>query len=287
MGFNISVAGFEGPFDLLLRLVMKQKVDIGAVSVAGIADQYLAEVQRLGQVDLDVASDFLLVAATLLELKAAALVPEEEPVAQAGEGFEEGDLSAEELRSLLVERLVAYRQFKNAAAAMDARAEAQARMHPRNAGPDPSFAQVVPDYLAGLPLVTLAQICARLDGRRERVLLESEHIARKRIPLETRVEQVDAVVRARGRLTFAELLGDDPSAENLVVSLLSLLELDKREAVSLAQEEVFGPIVIEHVADAPAFVAATDAGGLSSEGTRDPGGGEAKDGEYQEVKTDA
>ena len=94
MGYRVSTAGFEGPFDLLLQLVMRQKVDIGSVSVARIADQYLEEVGRMGDLDLEVASDFVLVAASLLDLKAASLVPEEEPAAPDEEEFE--NLTAEE-----------------------------------------------------------------------------------------------------------------------------------------------------------------------------------------------
>lgn len=249
MSFRVSTAGFEGPFDLLLQLVSRQKVDIGSVSVAQIADQYLAEVARMGELDLEVASDFVLVAATLLDLKAASLVGDDEQPDPELEG-EFAGMSAAEVRDVLVARLVAYRQFKGAAASLGARQEAEARTHPRTAGPDPEFLGLLPDYLAEVELEGLARACARFFARRETLLLESEHIAAKRIPLETRVEQVGRTVRARRRLTFEELVADDPAVENRVVSLLALLELNKRRELALEQRELFGTIVIDAV-DAP------------------------------------
>jgi len=266
MGYRVSTAGFEGPFDLLLQLVTRQKVDIGAVSVSSIADQYLAEMGRMGDLDLDVASDFVLVASSLLDLKAASLVPHDDAPreADADEDFE--DLSPEEVRDVLVARLMAYRQFKNAAAALGSRAEAEARMHPRTAGPDPEFLNLMPDYLEGVLLSTLGNICAEFVGKRETFLLESEHIAPKRMPLETRVEQVDSHVRAVKHLTFEELVANDPSVPNRVVSLLALLELNKRQSIVLTQPQTFGTITIDAVEGAPVFSAAFDGAQLSSDG---------------------
>lgn len=268
MSYRVSTAGFEGPFDLLLQLVARQKVDIGAVSVAAIADQYLAEVARMGDLDLEVASDFVLVASSLLDLKAASLVPEDSGRAEeVDEDLE--NLSPEEIRDVLVARLVAYRQFKSAAAALAARSEVEARMHPRTSGPDPEFLNLMPDYLEGVELERLSSICARFVGRRETLLLESEHIAPRRLPLETRVEQVDGRVRAQRHLTFDELVADDPSVPNRVVSLLALLELNKRNALTLSQPEVFGTITIDAVEGARAFSAELDGADLSSDGVAD------------------
>ncbi|MEA5076517.1 MAG: segregation/condensation protein A, partial [Coriobacteriia bacterium] len=112
MSYRVKTEGFEGPFDLLLQLVARQKLDIAELSIAEIADQYLAEIDRMQDLDLDVASDFLVVAATLLEIKAASLLPRDEPA----ELIEFEDMSPEEARELLIARLLAYKQFKNAAA---------------------------------------------------------------------------------------------------------------------------------------------------------------------------
>lgn len=253
MSYRVTTEGFEGPFDLLLALVARQKVDIGAVSVSDVTDQYLAEVERLQDLDLDVASDFVVVASTLLEIKAASLVPRD--AAESGgredlDGLDEEDLTPDQLREALVDRLMAYRQFKSAALVLEARAGAEARMHPRTAGPDPDMAGIMPDYLRDVTLAQLATACARLVGRKERLLLESEHIAARRIPLEDRVGQVRGRLQGRGTMTFEQLVAEDPSVENRVVSLLALLELNKRLQLTMDQRELFGAITIRWIGEA-------------------------------------
>ncbi len=246
MGYRVSVAGFEGPFDLLLQLVTRQKVAIGAVPIAQIADQYLDEVARLDDLDLEVASDFVLIAATLLELKAAALIEPASPMPDANEEEYE-ELTADEMRSVLTERLALYRQYKNVAAELGRRFEEEAQMYARPQSTEPDVTVVSHASLEGRTLADLAEICARLLGKREALLLESEHIAPPRIPLETRVEEVDVRVREAKRLSFDELLGEDTSVENRVVSLLALLELTKRGTVVLEQPKLFGSITIDAV----------------------------------------
>ena len=141
MSYRVSTQVYSGPFDLLLQLVSRQKVDIGSISISEVAEQYLAEVERLEALDLDVASDFLLVAATLLDIKAASLVPDDSSNATEDDDLDDefSGLDADSLREVLIQRLIAYKQFKGAAAALGARMEAESRMHPRVAGPDPEF----------------------------------------------------------------------------------------------------------------------------------------------------
>lgn len=129
MSYRVSTQVYSGPFDLLLQLVTRQKVDIGAISISEVAEQYLAEAERIEALDLDVASDFLLVAATLLDIKAASLVPQEAPrkVDDDDDEFDEdleelSTLDGDALREVLIQRLIAYKQFKGAAAALGARA---------------------------------------------------------------------------------------------------------------------------------------------------------------------
>ena len=139
MSYRISTQAYSGPFDLLLQLVSRQKVDIGSISITEVSEQYLAEVERLEALDLDVASDFLLVAATLLDIKAASLVPDEKPRPSVDdEDLDElADLDGDALREVLIARLIAYKQFRSAAAALGSRMEAESRMHPRRRGARP------------------------------------------------------------------------------------------------------------------------------------------------------
>ncbi|MBY4798023.1 segregation/condensation protein A [Collinsella sp. AGMB00827] len=249
MSYRVATQAWSGPFDLLLQLVSKQKVDIGSISVSEIADQYLAEVDQLESLDLDIASDFLLVAATLLDIKAASLVPDDLLETQDLEDDEDefSGLDAESMREVLIQRLIAYRQFRSAAAALGARMEAERKQHPRLAGPDPEFLNLMPDYLAGVTLRGLAVICADIDGRRQRLLLEAEHVAPSRIPLELTVASIDRITFTRKQTTFRELIDDGAPTEQVVATFLAILELAKRGSIVLAQDENFGTIRIDRV----------------------------------------
>ncbi|MDO4436677.1 MAG: segregation/condensation protein A [Coriobacteriaceae bacterium] len=257
MSYRVSTQVYSGPFDLLLQLVSRQKVDIGSISIAEVAEQYLAEVERLESLDLDIASDFLLVAATLLDIKAASLVPSDTDRAALQSDDDLDDefqgMDADSLREVLIQRLIAYKQFKGAAAALGARMEAESRMHPRVAGPDPEFLNLMPDYLSGITLRGLAVICADLDGKRETFLLEAEHVAPHRVPIELTVASVDRVTIARPHTTFRELLDGDATTEQLVATFLAILELAKRGSLILTQDENFGTIQIDRVEGAPEY----------------------------------
>lgn len=260
MSYRVSTQVYSGPFDLLLQLVTRQKVDIGAISISEVAEQYLAEVERIEALDLDVASDFLLVAATLLDIKAASLVPQEAPSKSVDDDEDDEDLEelsaldGDALREVLIQRLIAYKQFKGAAAALGARMQAESRMRARVAGPDPEFLGLMPDYLAGITLRGLAVICADLDGKRQTFLLEAEHVAPHRVPLDLTVASVDRFTMAHQTCTFRELLDGDATTEQLVVTFLAMLELAKRGSLTLSQDEIFGTIQINRVEGAEAYV---------------------------------
>ena len=260
MSYRVSTQVYSGPFDLLLQLVTRQKVDIGAISISEVAEQYLAEAERIEALDLDVASDFLLVAATLLDIKAASLVPQEAPSKSVDDDEDDEDLEelsaldGDSLREVLIQRLIAYKQFKGAAAALGARMQAESRMHPRVAGPDPEFLGLMPDYLAGITLRGLAVICADLDVKRQTFLLEAEHVAPHRVPLDLTVASVDRFTMAHQTCTFRELLDGDATTEQLVVTFLAMLELAKRGSLTLSQDEIFGTIQINRVEGAEAYV---------------------------------
>jgi segregation and condensation protein A len=240
VGYNVRTDVFEGPFDLLLHLVSKQKLDVNAISIAEVADQYLDHIDRMQELDLDVASEFLLLAATLLEIKAASLLPK----AEAYIGDELDDLSPEEARDILVARLVIYKQFKNIAAELSARMESEGRMHPRQAGLEPEFLGLMPDYLEGITLRGLAVICADLEHKREVFLLEAEHVASMPISLELHAESVRRHIARSRTATFTELVGHNPTPEVVVVTFLAILELYKRGFVDVRQDRVFEDIVI-------------------------------------------
>lgn len=243
MSYKVRIDSFEGPFDLLLYLVSRQKVDIGAISITEIADQYLEEVSRMDSLDLDVASDFLLVASTLLEIKAQSLIPRERT--ELDEEFAE--LAPSEARDILVERLMEYKKYKNAAAVLHNRFIAEGRTHTRPFGPDACFLGLMPDFLAGVTVDALAYQAAAALARREVFLLESEHIAAKPIPVEVHVRAIHQRIRNRKKMRFSELVGPETPKEVLVVTFLAILELYKRVMVNLVQDEAFGDIAIDYI----------------------------------------
>jgi len=266
MSYHVRTEAFDGPFDLLLHLVARRKVDIGAISIVDVADQYLDYIDQMPDLDLDVASDFVLVAAQLLEIKAASLLPQE--VATFGDELD--DLAPEDAREILIARLITYKQFKNIARALESRNVSEGRMHPRVAGVEPEFLNLMPDYLEGVTLHGLAVICADLDSRRETFLLEAEHIAAMPIPVELHVEAIHREVVARRHTSYDELIGENADPPLMVVTFLALLELYKRQVVSLYQEANFADIEVdllehEEEADATADAVAEDTGGKGTD----------------------
>ena len=273
MSYKVRTQAFSGPFDLLLQLVTRQKVTIGSIAIAEVANQYLEEVERMRDLDLDVASDFVLVASTLLDIKAASLVPAEPLRSSVDDCGDEDDdledLDPDEAREVLIARLIAYKQFRGAAAALAARSEAESRMHPRTVGADPQFLGLMPDYLDGITLRSLAVICADIDSKRETFLLESEHIAPRRLPVALTIASVDRLVRSRRRITFSDLVGEDSTPEVVVANFLAILELFKRGLVRVSQNEVFGEIDVEHITGAEAYKIDATALADLDEATRD------------------
>lgn len=243
MSYKVKTDVFEGPFDLLLYLVSKKKVDIGAISINDIADQYLAEVAKMQKMNLEVASGFLLVAATLLEIKANSLV--KRPTEGLDEELEE--LTPEEAYEMLVGKLITYKQFKNAAEELNGRFREEAKLHVRPFGPDAQFLGLMPDFLDGVSLDELGMIAAGALARREVFLLESDHIAAKPIPVEFHVESIHRRIREKKHMSFKQLLPGNASPALIVVNFLALLELYKRRMVQLEQQKAFGDIEIDYI----------------------------------------
>ena len=257
MSYKVNTATYSGPFDLLLQLVSRQKVAIGSISISEVADQYLAEVDAMEELDLDVASDFVLVASTLLDMKAHALVPQDVSLKSSYDEDEYDDeldgLSPDEAREVLIARLIAYKQFRNAGAALGSRMQAESYVFPRSVGPDPDFLNLMPDYLEGITLRSLAVICADIDSKRATFLLEAEHVAPKRLPVALTVASVDRLTRSKGKVTFSELLDGQDTPEIVVANFLAVLELFKRGLVRVQQDVIFGEIEIEHIEGADSY----------------------------------
>lgn len=245
MSYTVKTASFEGPFELLLHLVSSKKVDIGNISISEVAAQYLAYLGDMRNLDMDVASDFVEVAASLLAIKAAALLPNASDYEIDFDEFE--DIEPGLAREILISRLIAYKQFRNAASALTARMENEGRMHARHAGLETQFLGVLPDYLEGVNLENLALICARLAARREVFLMQARHIAARPIPVEKRLDEISQRLALSRQLTFTQLLEEAQDSATVVVTFLAMLELFHRGMIDITQDEQASVITLSWI----------------------------------------
>ena len=243
MPYTVSTPVFEGPFDLLLHLINRQQVDLWEVSLASIVDAYvetLAEMQAA--LDLEVATEFLLIAAVLLELKARRLLPGREDIEL------EEELALWEERDLLLARLLECKTFKDAAASLSRSMETAARSWPRHAGLDPEFderfTRLVPDVLVGVTGDQLAEAMNRMLTPKPQARVLLDHVAPVRASVRDAVEELlDELPRA-GRITFARLTSGLVERLEVIVRFLALLELYKQGAVELDQPITFGQLEV-------------------------------------------
>jgi len=243
MAVDVSTPVYEGPFDLLLHLILKEQVDIYEVSLSTIVDAYLAEVERLQSLDLDIATEFLLIASTLVELKARRLLP----------GRDDIDLDEElalwEERDLLLARLLECKTFKDVAAVFSRLADDADRSFPRLAGPDERFASLTPDLLEGVSPQRLMKAYLRAVTPKPVPRIDLFHVAPVRASVADAVaELIDELPRV-GRISFRRLTTGLVERLEVIVRFLALLELFKQGFVDLEQGERFGDIEVVWTAD--------------------------------------
>lgn len=231
MAYKVKIDNFEGPFDLLLQLVSDKKLDIGSISITSIIDQYLEQVSHLQQVDLDIASDFMLVAASLLKIKTDMLLKLEPD--ELDEELEQ--MTPSEARETLVSRLLAYKQFKDASKALEKLEVEQCKHFPRLSGWDPQYLNLMPNFLENVELVQLTQLAAGLLARRDEFLLDAAHIAAKPIPVVAYVKTIYTRIINRKIMTFSELIDSSATPQIIVVNFLAMLELYKHNYIDIKQ----------------------------------------------------
>ena len=243
--FAVRLSNFEGPFDLLLNLIGKHKLDVTEVALSQVTDEFIAHIkahQAAGPEgqgwDLEQTTSFLLVASTLLDLKAARLLPQ-------GDVEDEEDLALLEARDLLFARLLQYRAFKQVAAVLDDRMTVEARRHPRSVGLEERFATLLPEVLIGLGLEELALLAARAMAPKPEP--EGVGLAHIHAPAVSVREQAVVVVdrlRGTGTMTFRALAADAPDTMTRVARFLALLELFREGVVSFDQITPLGELSI-------------------------------------------
>jgi segregation and condensation protein A len=236
--FAVRLDNFEGPFDLLLSLIAKHKLDITEVALSRVTDEFIGYVKAGGTVwDLEQTTSFLLVASTLLDLKAARLLPQ-------GDVEDEEDLALLEARDLLFVRLMQYRAFKLVAGVLEQRLAAESTRHPRQVGLEDRFATLLPEVLIGIGLDQFARLAARAMEPKPVLEVSLQHIHAAKVSVREQAALVVDRLRRSGTMTFRALCGDSPDRLTTVARFLSLLELFREGAVSFDQVTPLGELTI-------------------------------------------
>ena len=241
--FQVHLDVFEGPFDLLLALISKHKLDITEVALSQVTDEFIAFISaRSDDWDLDQVSYFLVVAATLLDLKAARLLP-------SGEVEDEEDLALLEARDLLFARLLQYRAYKEVAAIFAARMTAAARRFPRRVPLEPRFAGLLPEVLLGLGPAEFARLASLALTPKPPPKVDTQHIHSPVISIRDQAAVLATLLRELGRASFRRLTAQAEGSYEVVASFLALLELYRENAVSFEQVAPLGELSIRWVGE--------------------------------------
>jgi len=242
MPYEVSTPVFEGPFDLLLHLILKEEVDLWEISLARIVDTFCAEVEQMERVDLDSATEFLLIAATLVELKARRLLPGRDDVEL------DEELSRFEHRDLLLARLLECKTFQDAARVLHEQLLDASRSVPRTVGPEEPFRSLAPDPLERVALDALLAAAQRGLAPPPDEEVRTDHVAPIRASVRDAIETVLALLPTTGAVRFRDLTLGVGQRLEVIVRFLAVLELFKQGVVDLEQTESFGELVVRPLA---------------------------------------
>ncbi|MEU6472703.1 segregation/condensation protein A [Streptomyces massasporeus] len=236
--FKVRLANFEGPFDLLLQLISRHKMDVTEVALSKVTDEFMAHIRAMGpDWDLDETTEFLVVAATLLDLKAARLLP-------AAEVEDEGDLALLEARDLLFARLLQYRAYKQIADIFSGRLDDEARRYPRTVGLEAHHAELLPDVVISIGAEGFAKLAVKAMQPRPKPQVYVDHIHAPLVSVQEQAQLVVARLRELGEASFRTLVADTDDTLTVVARFLALLELYREKAVALEQETALGDLLV-------------------------------------------
>jgi segregation and condensation protein A len=234
LGYQVKIDVYEGPFDLLLNLIAKREIDIYQVVIADITREYLAYLESMRSLDLEIATEFLLIAATLIKLKSDSLLPK--PPVEVYDDF------PVDSRDELIWRLVEFKKFKNAAEELERRLSFEDRYYYREVEVEEPFRDLMPDVLSGLELNQLVEAARRLTLAEVEVDVDISHIAPIRISIRDYIEKMLNALEGVEEATFVDLTGDCTNRLEVIVCFLAILELYKWDIVSVKQARRFGDI---------------------------------------------
>ncbi len=248
--FTVKLTNFEGPFDLLLQLIGKHKLDVTEIALSKVTDEFIAHLRALGdQLDLDQASEFLVVASTLLDLKAARLLP-------AADVHDEEDLELLEARDLLFARLLQYKAYKQAAAFLREREAEAARRFPRDAGLEPRFAELLPEVSLDLTPGQFALLAARALAPKAAETISVTHLHAPPVSASEQLLVVRNHLIRTGTSSFRALTADCAHTREVVARFLALLELYRQQRVVFEQLTPLGDLHVRWTGGSPTPVRA-------------------------------
>ena len=237
-GFQVHLDNFNGPFDLLLQLISRHKLDITEVALSQVTDEFIAHLKAAGSAwDLDQTSHFVVVAATLLDLKAARLIP-------SGEVEDPEDLALLEARDLLFARLLQYRAFQRVASYIAATLQAQGRRFPRDVGIEPRFARLLPELTMTISPARLAALAAKAMAPKQASVLSLAHMHAPAVSVREQATVVVDRLRRQRTMTFRALTSDSSTMLVTVARFLALLELFRDGAVAFEQLTPLGELTV-------------------------------------------
>jgi segregation and condensation protein A len=254
-GFSLHLDNFDGPFDLLLQLISRHKMDITDIALGTVTDEFISYIKQLENSengwDLDKTTEFLVVAATLLDLKAAKLLP-------SGQIDDEADLALLEARDLLFARLLQYRAFKELSAIFAERIEREEKSFARLVALEPHFTQLLPEVLIGVGAQRFAAIANRVLTPKTTPTFSIEHIHRPLVSVAEQALKVVEHLRRASRVSFRALIADADSTLVVVARFLALLELYREGVVRFEQVVSLGELQISWVGTAEGEVRVSD-----------------------------
>jgi segregation and condensation protein A len=241
-GFQVSLANFDGPFDLLLRLISKRELDITEVSLGEVTDEFLSYVKHLeGVAGLDAASEFLVVAATLLDMKIVGLLPQ-------GEFVDPDDVALLEARDLLFARLLQYRAFKDVSSWFSEHFERESHRHPRQVRLEERFRGSVPELQWTLSLEDFQALAVFALAPKEIPMVGLEHLHAPLVSIREQAAHVVAVLKSGNPVSFRSLIAGVQERGVVVARFLAVLELYREAAITFQQVEPLGELTIQWVA---------------------------------------
>lgn len=238
--FEVSQAAFSGPFELLLSLIARKQLDITELALAEVADDFVAYLRAAG-FDLDVATEFLVVAATLLDLKAARLLPVEV------RDEDDEDFALLEARDLLFARLLQYRAYKRAAELFEGLEALEGRYVPRQVALEERFAAALPDVDLGMDPIAFAALAAVVREPRPAPVVETDHVHAPRVDVRAHARVVVERLQLLGTATFSVLCAGCTETIEIVARFLALLELGREGRVSFEQPVALGELTVRWV----------------------------------------